>query len=195
MKLSVILLVIIILLNPVYLWGSDCSETVEINGEKYWVPDKWCGKKLDSTQVADKNKLVPLPDEITFEDYRIYVLPEVREALVKMAEDAGKAGILLLIDSGFRSAAYQKKIIERRLENGEPIERIIRMVAPPGYSQHETGRAVDFVPSEAVFIKTVQYKWLKENADKFGFVEYYYENNPDSIFWEPYHWFYQADEN
>ena len=132
---------------------------------------------------------------MTFEDYHIYVLPEVREALIDMADDARKAGILLLIDSGYRSAAYQKMIIERRLENGEPIERIFHMAAPPGYSQHETGRAVDFVPSEAVFVKSAEYKWLKENAGKFGFVEYYYENNPDSIFWEPYHWFYQPEEN
>jgi LAS superfamily LD-carboxypeptidase LdcB len=173
--------------------AGDCDETFVIDSVEYDVPARWCGKKLDSTRIADKTRLVRLPEELCFEDYRIYVMPPARDAFVNMAAAAKKAGLSLRVDSGYRSAEYQKKIIKRRLEAGEKYERIVRMVAPPGYSTHETGCAFDLVPSEAEFVKTDQYRWLKENAGKFGFTESIPENNSDSLFWEPYHWFYSAE--
>ena len=174
--------------------AADCDEAFVIDSVEYDVPARWCGKKLDLTQIADKTRLVRLPEELCFEDYRIYVMPPARDAFVEMAGAAKKAGLSLRVDSGYRSAEFQKRIIKRRLEAGEKYERIVRMVAPPCYSTHQTGCAFDLEPSEAKFVKTDEYRWLKENAGRFGFTESFAENNADSLFWEPYHWFYSPDE-
>jgi D-alanyl-D-alanine carboxypeptidase len=166
----------------------NCEETFEIGGKEYPVSERWCGKKLDKLQLADAKKLVKLPWDISFDSSKIYVTKETKQALLKMADAARKSGVELLIDSGFRSIWYQKLIIQRRLEKGEQFEKLITFVAPPGYSEHHTGRAVDFVPSEARFVYTDAYKWLKEHAAEFGFYETWPEDTTGKIPWESWHW-------
>jgi len=170
---------------------NNCPETIEIDGQNYPVPDRWCGKKLNKSELADTDNLSRLPFEMSFDSSKIYVTKETKEALLKMAEAAKKGGILLIADSGFRSVWFQKLIIQRRLEKGEKYEKLITFVAPPGYSQHHTGRAVDFVPSEARFAHTDTFKWLKRNASKFGFYETYPEDSTGLVPWESWHWVYQ----
>jgi LAS superfamily LD-carboxypeptidase LdcB len=176
------------------LAAQDCNENILIDSVEYDVPQRWCGQKLDSTQIADPMKLVRLPEELSFDDYRIYVSADTRDALVRMAGAAGKDSIELLVDSGYRSASYQKRIIRRRLSEGEDPAAIMAFVAPPGYSQHQTGRAVDFVPSEAAFANTPAYRWLKEHAAEFGFVETYPETSASGHAWESWHWYHAPSE-
>ena len=170
---------------------NDCDEKMNIDGLDYPVPDRWCGKKLDKSLLADSKKLSRVPVELSFESFKIYITPESKKALVKMAEAANKEGINLIVDSGFRSIWYQKQIIRRRLEAGEKYEKLITFVAPPGYSEHHTARAVDFVPSEACFVFTDTYKWLKKNAAEFGFYETYPEDTTGTTPWESWHWVHQ----
>jgi len=169
-----------------------CNETIKIDGIEYPLPECWCGKKLDSKLLADSKKLAKLPKEISFEEFKIYVTPETKKALLKMAEAAKNDGIDFIVDSGFRSRAYQRQVIRQRLQKGEKFEKMITFVAPPGYSEHHTGRAVDFVPSEARFAFTKTYKWLKNNAAGFGFYESYPEDITSKTPWESWHWIYQS---
>ena len=76
---------------------------------------------------------------------------------------------------------------------GEEYQKVINYVAPPGYSQHHSGLAVDFVPSEAMFAKTKEYLWLKNNAGNFGFYETYPEYTTGYIPWESWHWSFEPD--
>ena len=171
---------------------NTCPESVQIDTMLYQVPELWCGHQIPADLKASPGTHVRLPASVCFQDFKIYVTRETRKALVAMAEEARKENFLLQVDSGYRSSRYQREIFKRRMEEGKTLEEVARFVAPPGYSQHETGRAIDVVPSEAAFEITETYKWLKNNAHKFGFVESYPENNPDSIPWEPYHWYYQG---
>ena len=172
---------------------EDCREKIVIDSVEYVLPERWCGKKLDSLDLADPEKLTKLPDSLTFESYRIYVLPETKEALLLMSTQARKDSVFLIVDSGFRSVGFQKRIIKNRLEAGEEYQKIISYVAPPGYSQHHSGLAVDFVPSEAMFAKTKEYLWLKTNAGDFGFHETYPEDTTGFIPWESWHWTFDSD--
>jgi D-alanyl-D-alanine carboxypeptidase len=56
---------------------------------------------------------------------------------------AESEGIVLAAVSGFRSFDYQRRIIERKLAAGLTVEQIICASAPPGFSEHHTGRAID----------------------------------------------------
>ena len=173
--------------------AEDCSEKIVIDSVEYMLPERWCGKKLDSLDMADPDKLTKLPDSLSFESYRIYVLPETKEALLLMSTQARKDSVFLIVDSGFRSVGFQKRIIKNRLEAGEEYQKVISYVAPPGYSQHHSGLAVDFVPSEAMFAKTKEYLWLKTNAGNFDFYESYPEDSTGYIPWESWHWIFNPD--
>jgi zinc D-Ala-D-Ala carboxypeptidase len=168
-------------------------DSLMVDSTWHMVPPQWCGWKLDSTDIADPAQLVRLPDSLTFEDYRIYVTRSTREAFVRMAAAASNDGISLIADSGFRSPAFQKKIIRRRLADGQDPAKVLREVAPPGYSQHHTGRALDLVPSEARFAHTDTYRWLKNNAARFGFTESYANDTSTPFPWESWHWYYVGE--
>lgn len=172
---------------------TECTETIKIEGVEYPVPKRWCGKKLDKSLLADSNNLSRLPKELCADSLKIYVTGETKKALVKMSESAKKSGIDLMVDSGFRSVWYQREIIKRRLAKGEEYKKLISFVAPPGYSEHHTGRAVDFVPSEARFAYSKTYKWLKANAAEFGFFETFSEDTTGFTPWESWHWVYKND--
>jgi len=170
--------------------ADERTEKVEISNVVYTVPEYWCGRLIDSTLLAEPEQLVQLPDELTYEDYRIYILPETKNAFVTMAAAAKKDSMNLIVDSGFRSPGFQRRIIIRRLQRGDSIEEIFRSVAPPGYSEHHTGRALDLCPSEAKFAYKTEYFWLKENAADFGFIESLPEDSTNPGSWESWHWYY-----
>jgi D-alanyl-D-alanine carboxypeptidase len=99
----------------------------------------------------------------------------------------------LIADSGFRSISYQRRIIKNRLAAGEKMEHILKSVAPPGYSQHHTGRSLDLCPSEARFAHTKTYRWLVEHAAACGFRETIPNNPAYPGTWESWHWTYVGD--
>ena len=65
-----------------------------------------------------------------------------------------------------------------------------KVVARPGTSEHQTGLAVDFNSTTNAFETMPQYKWLKENAEDYGFIMRYPSDKEDitKIVYEPWHW-------
>ena len=74
----------------------------------------------------------------------IEVHMDMRDSLVKMREEAKKDGIYLVFLSGYRSINLQNDIFYslKSIRNQEATERA-RVSAPPGYSEHSTGFAID----------------------------------------------------
>lgn len=60
--------------------------------------------------------------------------------------------------------------------------------APPGYSQHSTGLAVDFSPVSNSYEETAGYTWLKANGTTYGFEESYPKGTNKGAGFEPWHW-------
>lgn len=175
--------------------ANACDETVVIDSVEYRVSDYWCGQRIDSSAIARPEHLVKLPQELTFENYRIYVLPQARDAFVKMAKAAWKDSVELIVDSGFRSPAFQRRIIKKRLASGDSFDEVLNSVAPPGYSEHHTGRAFDLCPSEARFAFTETYRWLRENASRYSFFETLPEDPDAPLTWESWHWAYRGESD
>jgi D-alanyl-D-alanine carboxypeptidase len=189
----VTLLLFLSLLSSAATADESCRDTVVIDSVAYRVTALWCGKAIDSALLAEPEELVPLPQELTFEDSRIYVLPQTSEALVRMAEAAASDSIFFEVDSGWRSFGFQRRIIKRRMAEGDSFEEVLNSVAPPGYSEHHTGRALDLVPSEARFAFTETYRWLTEHAAEYGFFETLPENPAAPLTWESWHWTFLGD--
>jgi D-alanyl-D-alanine carboxypeptidase len=172
----------------------DEDYSVEVFGKTYEVPDFWRPRKIDPKLEASLDDMKLLPQYLTYKKYNIHVTIETYDALLKMAEAAKKDSVKLIVNSGFRSMCYQKKILERRLNDGYTFKRAMRGLAPPGYSEHMLGTAVDFVPVRRSFEKTDSYKWLQKNAARFGFKQSYSWENTQNWLYEPWHWKYCAPE-
>ncbi len=119
--------------------------------------------------------------------------PNAAEAWRKVKAAASADGIQIYIISAFRSVERQAEIIKRKLASGVNIEQILTVSAPPFFSEHHTGCAVDIgdpgsTPLEREFENTLAFKWLVENAESFGFRMSYPINNADGYVYEPWHW-------
>lgn len=125
-----------------------------------------------------------------------YLTPKAAISWEKMRHEARTEGVELSPISGFRSMIYQTFIIEKKLNSGQRIEDILTINAPPGFSEHHSGRALDIgTPScenlHIDFEKTDAFQWLLQNASDFHFELSYPENNTYGIIYEPWHWCYQ----
>jgi len=123
--------------------------------------------------------------------------PTTAARWVTMRESAEKAGVTLLLISGFRSVEAQRDILRRKLDSGTSLEEILTVNAAPGYSEHHTGRAVDIgtpgcPPLSEEFETTAAFAWLKEHAGRFGFRLSYPRQNPFGVIYEPWHWFRES---
>jgi D-alanyl-D-alanine carboxypeptidase len=168
---------------------SGITEKVIIDGQEYPVPSPWHGNRLYAPEYTFES-FKKIPSEFTVNNSKVYVLAESQPHLVALLERAKEDGIDLRVESGYRSVSYQKRIFKRMFEKGRTFEDIVRYVAPPGYSQHMFGTAVDFYPSNWRFAETPQYIWLQENAHAFGFEETYSQYNALKMPWEAWHWNY-----
>ncbi len=126
------------------------------------------------------------------------LVPAAANAWSAMKAAAAAADVAIHIVSGHRSVARQIEIIEYKLAAGQTHEQIFAVSAPPGCSEHHTGRAVDVgtLDSPALeieFESTPAFGWLSQNADRFGFVLTYPPDNPWGYAYEPWHWCYRED--
>ena len=124
---------------------------------------------------------------------------DMRDSLLKLREEAKKDGIYLVFLSGYRSINLQKDIFYsiKSIRNQEAAERA-RVSAPPGYSEHSTGFAIDIGDAtqretdfETDFENTEAFRWLKKNAAKFHFKLSFNKDNK-YIDYEPWHWRYEG---
>ena len=121
------------------------------------------------------------------------------KSLKEMQEDAAKDGIYLVLLSGYRSIKLQKQIFYslKSIRNQIASERA-RVSAPPGYSEHSTGFAIDIGDAyereadfEESFENTSAFKWLKNNAAKYHF-RLSFDKKQTSVDYEPWHWRYEG---
>ncbi len=129
----------------------------------------------------------------------IQVHIDMRDSLLKMRDEAKKDGIYLVFLSGFRSINLQNEIFYslKSFRNQEAAERA-RVSAPPGYSEHSTGFAIDIGDAtqrktdfETEFENTDAFKWLIKHAAKFHFKLSFTKDNK-YIDYEPWHWRYEG---
>ena len=99
---------------------------------------------------------------------------ETADAYWAMREAAAEDGVDLPINSGFRTAAEQTYFY--RCYTTCTCNNCIR-AAKPGYSNHQSGRALDLWQGPGV------HEWLKGNGSRFGFV--------GTVRSEPWHWEYR----
>jgi LAS superfamily LD-carboxypeptidase LdcB len=119
-----------------------------------------------------------------------YIQGEVRSYLEDMLESAQEDGVELRVASAYRSFDEQ-----RALKSGYKVlygYGANQFSADQGYSEHQLGTTVDLTtPKLGGMFSAIEtdpaYKWLQDNAYKYGFVLSYPKGNVFYRF-EPWHW-------
>lgn len=116
---------------------------------------------------------------------------DARDALWELGKAfQGEFGTPLVVISGYRSAAYQQRLWDL----GRCTDSLC---APPGYSEHQLGLAVDVfdATTEDDFLANGRYRkyvsWFQSNAHLYGWTQSYQKwETIDGYEVEPWHWRY-----
>lgn len=92
--------------------------------------------------------------------------PQLRAAMINAAQTAHSEGIELGINSGWRSARYQQKLLDEAVSEYGSRDEASKWVQTPEQSQHVHGRAVDVGPPEAA-------EWLDHHGSRWGLCRIY----------------------
>ena len=154
-------------------------------------PDFIFQRQLPS--FADAENLVVADISQSGREHELVI--EAANAWRKMKDTAHNDGVSLIIISAFRSFSRQCEIVQHSIEQAEDTALLFKTSAPPGYSEHHSGKAIDIgtmacKPLSQVFAQTKAFAWLQVNAAKFGYRLTYPENNKYGFKFEPWHWFY-----
>lgn len=144
-------------------------------------------RRLPLYGEADERVCVETPQR-AFE-----MTPDTAAAWEGMQAAARREGVEVHLVSAYRSYSYQAELIRRRLDRGEDILESLAVLAPPGCSEHHTGRALDLgtpgcPPLSEAFAETPAFGWLLAKAEKHGFRLSYPRGNPWGYIHEPWHW-------
>jgi zinc D-Ala-D-Ala carboxypeptidase len=123
------------------------------------------------------------------------------QAFKEMIAAAQAEGVSIVPLSAFRSLQDQKELFfEVKKERVQTAQERAGVSAPPGYSEHHTGYAIDLgdgnTPSVNLspdFETTRGFKWLQENAPRFSFEISFPKDNAQGVSYEPWHWRYVGD--
>lgn len=159
--------------------------------------------KIGSNVVKEKHLSLWLPPAIMVEiegklTERKYLLDVfAAQAWTTMRAAAAVQGVDIYALSTYRSIAYQATIIRNKLGRGQLIDDILKVNAPPGYSEHHSARAIDigapgFVDLEEDFEHSEAFRWLTKNAHEFNFSMSFPRDNIYGYAYEPWHWLFTA---
>ncbi|NEP14190.1 MAG: D-alanyl-D-alanine carboxypeptidase family protein [Symploca sp. SIO2C1] len=134
-------------------------------------------------------------------DNRIKLRTTAAKKFQEMLAAAQGDGVNLAIISGFRSVEQQHHLFFGiKAQRGEVASKRAEVSAPPGYSEHHTGYAIDLGDANAPatnlspsFEKTAAFKWLEKKAPYYSFELSFPKDNPQGISYEPWHWRFVGD--
>lgn len=160
-------------INPDLLGGDGLNiKTTKIEIDNEAETEPW-----DSGSAVVTGPTKSCPDDyvnvLTYGEPRtINVCKSIAPNLTKLIEEAKKKGYIL---TGSGSRTYDQQLKLRRDNNcspdiyNSPSKNCNPETARPGYSKHESGKAVDFKCNGKPLKGSQCFEWLKSNASKYGF--------------------------
>ena len=106
--------------------------------------------------------------------------PDLLHALSEAASDAARIGIVIHVNSGWRSSDYQNRLLREAVSEYGSETEAARWVATAKTSEHVTGNAVDIGSVDAT-------TWLSDHGAAYGLCQIYrnepwhYERRPEAV--------------
>jgi D-alanyl-D-alanine carboxypeptidase len=125
-------------------------------------------------------------------------------AFDSMRTHASRDGVDLTPVSGFRDVDRQHRLFfDVAADRGQSLQKRALVSAPPGFSEHHTGYALDISCPEVendlvvAFEKTNAFAWLSRNAKTYGFEMSFGRDDVSSlgVSYEPWHWRFVGDRH
>jgi zinc D-Ala-D-Ala carboxypeptidase len=123
------------------------------------------------------------------------------KAFQEMSAAAAAAGVTLAPISAFRSVNDQQQVFFGvKAERNQTAEQRADVSAPPKYSEHHTGYAIDIGDANTpatnlspTFDQTAAFQWLQANAARYNFELSFPKDNQQGVTYEPWHWRFMGD--
>ena len=134
-----------------------------------------------------------------FTENNTKVVSIANDNFVKLAEAGVEAGVYLLATTCYRDYNFQSILYNNYVKN-DGVKNADTYSARPGSSEHQLGYSLDLTNNNHVdfdnFVYTEEYKWLKDNAHKYGFILRYPEGKEyiTGYIFEPWHIRYVGEE-
>lgn len=146
--------------------------------------------QLDETYTPDNLKLIP--NECRLRE--MFLQAEAADAFTSMCQEIQQHGLKIASTSAYRSRLDQQAIYDARVEIYGQTEAE-KLVSRPGFSEHETGLAVDIASMtkpNVVFSQSSEAAWLAENSYKYGFIVHFVEgySSITGVSYESWHFRY-----
>lgn len=148
--------------------------------------------------VAPKSELAPVTANSSLE-----MRPAAASKFKEMQAAAKADGVNITLVSAFRDTKTQEQLFFGvKEQRGQNATKRAEVSAPPGYSEHHTGYAVDLGDGNAPatnleqdFANTAAFRWLKQNAVKYSFEMSFPPDNIQGVSYEPWHWRFVGDRD
>lgn len=155
---------------------------------------------VNSTHALPEGYTVDLTELSNGQSVATLIYP----ALQQMLDDARSQGIYPVVASGYRTPEKQQSLMDEKIqslmEQGYSQEsaqaEALKWVNQVGYSEHQSGLAVDINADGIHSAGYEVYDWLAQNAWQYGFILRYPENKTDitGTSYEPWHYRYVGVE-
>ena len=153
---------------------------------------------IDDVIIANKTYSLPsnyIPSNLVTINGYIRVVDYVKDAFDELKSDATSLGLNIYASSGYRSYSDQNYIYNNYVKM-DGKEKADTYSARAGYSEHQTGLAIDVNTVDMTFDNTDESNWLSNNCYKYGFI-IRYPKDKESItgyMYEPWHIRYVGKE-
>jgi len=125
---------------------------------------------------------------------------EAADAFDRLQRAAAADGINLVVLSAFRPVSLQRRLFfDVMAARNQSSRDRARVSAPPGFSEHSTGFALDVGDGSAPqtnltpsFDETPAFQWLEANAARYHFVLSFPQGNRQGVSYEPWHWRFEG---
>ena len=117
----------------------------------------------------EPDDLVPLTGIYNQSNKNNYLRKVAYDAFISMSDAARQAGLSIYNMSAYRSYYTQDWLYEYYAQV-DGYDEADTYSARPGYSEHQTGLALDVNDVSDYFVYTDEYAWLKDNSYKYGFI-------------------------
>lgn len=152
-------------LNLDYSFYTNTKETPFLNKE-YILVNKYL--YLGENYVPENLEKIPTE----YARSGMMLVNVAKEAFVNMAKKAKEDNHPVLAMSSYRSYDYQVNLYKRYVAN-DGVEAADTYSARAGFSEHQTGLCVDVYDGNIEYTNfetSESFKWMQENAYKYGFI-------------------------
>ena len=164
-------------------WFDNTKET-DISKKELMLVNRLYGLSKD----YEPDDIIDVPSQYAYTGVKIS--NSIMDNIVALIDAASDEGYTFVLADGYRSYSEQESIFER-YKNAYGYSEADRIAARAGHSEYQTGISFIIVPLYKEYDKpkeSLEYKWLSDNAYRYGFIFRFPEDKTDITGFEASTW-------